>query len=111
MVMPAPPHPPAWDPPPPGVAQDDFLHRNRRKFKNDVWLANYYINTAANLPLARQYVRALLSAGGRLSPGWLTVAQDGAYNLFRANWPNNALAYGPAIAQLNNDLMANRTVY
>lgn len=109
MAMPALPHPPAWDPPPGG--QDDFLHRNRRKFKNDVWLANYYINVAPNPAVAAQYVQALLSAGGRLAPGWLTAAQIGAYNVFRAAWPNNPAVYGMAIAQLNADLMANRNVY
>lgn len=108
MAMPA--QPPAWDHGPAGV-QEDFEHRARRKFKNDVWLANYYINVAANPALAAQYIQALLGGAGRLAPGWLSAAQIQALNVFRAAYPNNQMVYGMAIAQLNNDLMANRTVY
>lgn len=110
MAVPIHPQPPPWDPAPAGL-HDDFQHRARRKFKNDVWLADYYINTAPNAGLALQYVQALLGGAGRLAPGWLTPGQVAALNVFRAAYPGNQVVYAAAIAQLNNDLIANRTVY
>jgi hypothetical protein len=108
MAMPV--QPPGWGPPPAGM-HDDVEHANRRKFKNDVWLANYYIITVPNAALAAQYVRAMLSAGSRLAPGWLSPGQIAALNVFRAAWPNNPVVYQAAITQLNNDLIANLPVY